>query len=210
MPRPGARRLYGGFTAFPTITDSPLYARGDVEKPGEKVPRGFISVLTNGDAPAIPEGSSGRKELAEWLTGPTNPLTARVMVNRIWHWIFDRGIVESTDNFGTTGHLPSDQALLDNLALDFREKGYSVKKMLREIVLSHTYQLSSTFNDKDFAADPENTLVWRMSKRRLDAECIRDAMLSVSGDLQYTAPIGSTVAHGRRRHGRGSARPRHQ
>jgi cytochrome c553 len=187
-------RLYGGMPAFPNITDSPLYARGDVDKPGEKVPRGFISVLSTSQPPTIPEGTSGRLQLAEWLTDPTNPMTSRVMVNRIWHWIFGKGIVESTDNFGSTGHLPSNQALLDNLALDFQKKGYSVKKMIREIVLSHAYQLSSTFNDKDFAADPENTLIWRMSKRRLDAECIRDAMLAVSGDLQYSAPIGSTIA----------------
>jgi hypothetical protein len=165
-----------------------------VDKPGDKVPRGFVSILTNGQAPTIPEGTSGRRELAEWITSPGNPLTSRVMVNRIWHWLFGRGIVESTDNFGTTGHLPSNQALLDNLALEFRDKGYSVKKMIREIVLSHAYQLSSTHNAADFAADPENTLLWRMSKRRLDAECIRDAMLSVSGDLQYTAPIGDAIA----------------
>jgi hypothetical protein len=190
----GMRRLYGGGSAFSTITDSPLYTRGDVDKPGDKVPRGFVSILTNGQAPTIPEGTSGRRELAEWITSPGNPLTSRVMVNRIWHWLFGRGIVESTDNFGTTGHLPSNQALLDNLALEFRDKGYSVKKMIREIVLSHTYQLSSTHNAADFAADPENTLLWRMSKRRLDAECIRDAMLSVSGDLQYTAPIGDAIA----------------
>jgi hypothetical protein len=190
----GMRRLYGGFAAFPTITDSPLYARGDVDKPGDKVPRGFISVLSQGDSPAIPAGTSGRRELAEWITSPANPTTSRVMVNRIWHWIFGKGIVESTDNFGSTGHLPSNQPLLDNLAIEFRTRGYSVKKMIRELVLSHAYQLSSSFDDKDFAVDPENTLVWRMSKRRLDAECIRDAMLSVSGDLQYAAPVGSPVA----------------
>ena len=190
----GGGKFYGNITAFPTITDSPLYTRGDVDKPGDKVPRGFISVLSTGDAPAIQNGTSGRRELAEWITSANNPLTSRVMVNRMWHWLFGKGIVESTDNFGTTGHLPSNQTLLDNLAIDFRDKGYSVKKMIREIVLSHAYQLSSTYNEKDFAGDPENTLLWRMSKRRLDAECIRDAMLSVSGDLQYTAPIGDAIA----------------
>ena len=189
-----AGRFYGNITAFPTITDSPLYTRGDVDKPGDKVPRGFISILTDGQAPTIQEGTSGRRELAEWITSANNPLTSRVMVNRMWHWLFGRGIVESTDNFGSTGHLPSNQPLLDNLSIEFRDKGYSVKKMIREIVLSHAYQLSSTYNAADFAADPENTLVWRMSKRRLDAECIRDAMLSVSGDLQYTAPIGDAIA----------------
>src|SRR6202012_2858486 len=95
-------RFYGNITAFPVITDSPLYTRGDVDKPGDKVPRGFVSILSDGNAPAIPEGTSGRKELAEWITAPTNPLTSRVMVNRIWHWMFGKGIVESTDNFGST------------------------------------------------------------------------------------------------------------
>ena len=188
------RARYGGAAAFATITDSPLYARGEVDKPGEKIPRGFVTVLTSGDTPAISATTSGRRELAEWLTSSGNPLTARVMTNRIWHWLFGRGIVESVDNFGSTGQKPGNQALLDNLALHFRENGYSVKKLVRELVLSHAYQLSSTFDEKDFTADPENALVWRMSKRRLDAECIRDAMLAISGDLQYTAPIGSAIA----------------
>src|SRR6202012_152082 len=114
-----------------------------------KVPRGFISILSKGDGPAIPGSTSGRKELADWITSPANPVTSRVMVNRVWHWIFGRGIVESTDNFGSTGHLPSNQPLLDDLALDFSSHGYSVKKMIREIVLSHAYQLSSAFDEKD-------------------------------------------------------------
>jgi hypothetical protein len=112
----------------------------------------------------------------------------------VWYWLFGRGLVESVDNFGSTGQKPDNQALLDNLALHFRDNGWSVKKLVREIVLSHTYQLSSTFDDKAFAADPENTLVWRANKRRLDAECVRDAMLSVSGDLRLSPPVGSVVA----------------
>jgi len=190
----GFARLYGGAPAFNSITDSPLYARGEVDKPGEKVPRGFLTVLTSGEAPAIRPGTSGRLELAEWITAPSNPLTSRVMVNRVWHWIFGRGIVESTDNFGSTGQKPSNQALLDHLALRFEKEGYSVKKLVRELMLSHAYQLSSNYDEKNFTADSENMLVWRMSKRRLDAECIRDAMLYVSGDLQLTPPTGSAIA----------------
>jgi uncharacterized protein DUF1549/uncharacterized protein DUF1553/cytochrome c len=178
---------------FSTIGDCAVYARGDVEKPGDKAPRGFPASLTPSTAPEIPRGESGRKELADWLTSSTNPLTSRVMTNRIWHWLFGRGIVESVDNFGNMGQKPSNQALLDSLAIEFEANGWSVKKMIREIVLSHAYQLGSTFDDKDFHADPENALVWRMSKRRLDAECIRDAMLAVSGQLS-SPPTGSLIA----------------
>ncbi len=121
-------------------------------------------------------------------------MTSRVMVNRVWHWLFGEGIVPTPDNFGTTGHLPSNQALLDTLAVEFRDGGWSVKKLVREIVLSHAYQLASTYDAKSFAADPENTLHWRMNKRRLDAECIRDAVLAASGQLEKTAPAGSAIA----------------
>ena len=100
----------------------------------------------------------------------------------------------SCDNFGTTGLNPSNQALLDTLAVKFVENGWNVKALIREIVLSHAYALSSTYDDKNFRADPENTLVWRANKRRLDAECVRDAMLFASGDLQYSPPIGSPIA----------------
>ncbi len=188
------RRLYGGGMAFTTITDSPLFARGEVDKPGEKVPRGFVQVLSKAEAPAIGPKTSGRRELADWLVSPGNPLTARVMANRTWHWLFGRGIVESVDNFGTTGQLPGNPALLDYLALRFQENGWSVKKLVREIVLSRAYQLGSGFDEKNFTADPENTLVWRANQRRLPAESVRDAMLAVSGDLQVKPPVGSPIA----------------
>jgi hypothetical protein len=187
-------RIFGGAPSFGTITDSPLFSRGEVDKPGEKVPRGFVHVLSSAEAPRIAPSTSGRLELADWLTALGNPLTARVMVNRAWHWLFGRGLVESVDNFGTTGQKPANPALLDNLALRFQENGWSVKKLVREIVLSRAYQLSSAFDEKSFAADPENTLVWRANKRRLDAECVRDAMLAVSGDLELKPPVGSPVA----------------
>ncbi len=193
--REGIRsQIYARPAAFGAITDSPLFARGEPDKPGEKVPRGFISALSHAEAPAIPARSSGRREFADWMTAAENPLTARVMTNRVWHWLFGRGIVESTDNFGTTGQMPKNQALLDDLALRFRDGGWSVKKLVREIVLSRSYQLGSGFEGKAFAADPENTLNWRMSQRRLDAECIRDAMLATSRQLQLQPPTGSPVA----------------
>ncbi len=180
-------------SGFEAINDSPLFARGDVEKPGERVPRGFPAVLTSSAPPAIPSSSSGRRELAEWLVSPSNPLTARVMVNRAWHWLFGRGLVESVDNFGTTGQKPSNQALLDHLASSFIAEGWSMKGLIKDIVLSRSYQLSSAHDAKSFAADPENALVWKMNKRRLDAECVRDAMLSASGSLDLKPPTGSII-----------------
>jgi hypothetical protein len=112
----------------------------------------------------------------------------------VWHWLFGRGLVESVDNFGATGQAPANQALLDHLALAFQDDGWSVKKLIREIVLSRAWQLASTHDETNFTADPENALVWRGSPRRLDAECIRDAMLAVSGALQTQPPAGSAVA----------------
>jgi hypothetical protein len=181
---------------FAAISDSPVYGRGEADKPGEKAPRGFITLLSPAETQAaIPSGTSGRRELAEWVSSAQNPLTARVMVNRVWHWVFGQGLVNTPDNFGTTGNKPSNQALLDSLAVQFVKDGWSVKKLVREIVLSHAYQLSSAYNEKNFGADPENTLVWRMSKRRLDAECIRDAILQTSGQLSLKQYPGSVIAY---------------
>ncbi len=178
---------------FAAISDSPLFARGDAAKPGEIVPRGFLSVLT---VPATPiaKGQSGRKELAEWLVEQENPLTARVFANRVWHWLFGRGIVESVDNFGTTGQVPSSAALLDYLALRLQESKWSVKSLIRDIVTSRFYQLAASYDEQNFLADPENVLVWRHAPRRLEAESIRDAMLAVSGGLRLDPPVGSAVA----------------
>jgi mono/diheme cytochrome c family protein len=176
------------------VNESPVFERGDVNKPGETVPRGFLTVLTHATPPKIPADSSGRRELAEWMLADSNPLTSRVMVNRIWQWLFGQGLVTTPDNFGTTGKKPSNQALLDTLAVKFREDDWSVKKLIREIVLSHAYQLSTTFDETNFAADPENALVWRMSKRRLDAESMRDATLAISGQLDLRPPLGSPIA----------------
>ena len=112
------------------------------------------------------------------------------MVNRVWLHLFGRGLVPTPDNFGAAGQPPSHPELLDHLAVAFMDDGWSVKKLIRAIVLSHAYQLGSRFDPKNFEADPDNALVWRMSPRRLEAEALRDAMLAVSGQLDPTPPTG--------------------
>ncbi|MEM8954756.1 MAG: PSD1 and planctomycete cytochrome C domain-containing protein [Verrucomicrobiota bacterium] len=175
--------------------DAALLVRGEIAQPGETVPRGFVQVLMEpGGEPEIPRGSSGRLEMADWLSAEENPLTARVMVNRVWHYLFGRGLVPTVDNFGSTGQAPSHPDLLDWLAVEFMENGWSVKSLVREIVLSGVYQQASDHHAANFEIDPDNVYLWRASKRRLDAEAIRDAMLAVSGNLESERPIGSPVA----------------
>ena len=181
-------------TGFENIGDAPLFARGGIDKEGEKVARGFPEFLSHGVKASINSDTSGRLELANWIASPQNPLTSRVIVNRVWHWLFGRGIVASVDNFGTTGCQPSHAALLDHLATRFTEQGWSVKKLIREIMLSRAYQLSCAHDESSFRADPDNILVWRMNQRRLDAECMRDAMLASSGALDFKRQIGSLLA----------------
>jgi len=166
------------------IGDSPVHIRGSVHNLGAVVPRGFLGVATYGDAPAFSSRESGRRELAAWLTDRDNPLTARVMVNRVWAWLFGEGLVKTTDNFGTTGELPSHPELLDELALRFMEDGWSIKSLVRRIVLSRAYRVSNDDDPNSRALDPETRLLWRRTRRRLDAESIRDAILSVSGQLR--------------------------
>jgi hypothetical protein len=187
-------RLGGRPPEFLTIDDSALYARGEVDKPGEKVPRGFPTVLSTTIPPSIPANTSGRRELAEWIATAQNPMTARVCANRLWHWLFGQGLVESVDNFGTAGKKPANPALLDHLATRLVENGWSMKKTIREIVLSHAYQLASAHHERNMAADSENTLIWRMSPRHLEAECVRDAMLAAANTLDLTPPVGSPIA----------------
>ena len=173
--------------------DSPLYTRGELESPSEVVPRGLIQ-LAGLKKPSTRSGGSGRLELASWIGSRENPLTARVMVNRVWLHLFGRGLVATPDNFGASGQPPDHPELLDALAIRFMDGGWSVKKLIREIVLSRAYQLASSHDPKSFEADPDNTLVWRMSKKRLEAEAIRDAMLCASGRLIAEPPVGSAVA----------------
>ncbi|MEO1845379.1 MAG: DUF1553 domain-containing protein, partial [Akkermansiaceae bacterium] len=172
-----------------------VLVRGELDKPAQKVDRGFLQVLHHPGTPSsLPDDGSGRLELAQWLTSEENPLTARVMVNRIWQKIFGQGIVTSLNNFGTTGHAPSHAELLDYLALRFMEEGWSVKTMIRELVMTRTYHMSSEFNKVAYTKDPGNTLLWRATPRRLDAEALRDAMLVASGKMDLVRPHGSIVA----------------
>ena len=168
---------------------------GDPHTLGEEVPRGFLQVLDRGGAgqPSIGDDESGRLQLAEWLTRRDNPLTARVMVNRIWHHLFGRGLVPSVDNFGKMGEQPSHPELLDYLAVQLMDQGWSVKSVIREIMLSRSYQFSTEFHAANFENDPDNTLLWRMNRRRLEVEAVRDAMLFVSGELDLEPPSESPV-----------------
>ena len=149
---------------------------------GDRVPRGFLSVITP-SPPEIPPKQSGRRELAEWLASPRNPLTSRVFVNRVWHHLFGAGLVRTVDNFGAMGERPSHPELLDWLALRFVALKWSPKRLIREIVLSRTYALSGGAPP---ATDPENRWLSRHSSRRVDAEFFRDALLVVGGRLDET------------------------
>jgi len=163
--------------------DMPLHKRGDPYNLGEPVPRHFLSVL--GDPqPASLNTGSGRLDLANQIASAANPLTARVIVNRIWHYHFGAGLVRSLSNFGAAGDRPSHPELLDDLAVRFVENGWSIKKLHREILLSSAYAMSSHASEQALAADPENRLLSRFNRRRVDVETLRDSMLSVSGDLQ--------------------------
>jgi hypothetical protein len=143
----------------------------------------------------MPSHTSGRRELGDWLASPRNPLTARVFVNRAWHWLFGAGLVRTTDNFGTTGESPSHPELLDYLAVEFMEGGWSIKDCVRGIVLSRSYRLSSHGGEQVLALDPENRLLARAHRRRLDAECLRDATLVASGRLRLEMG-GKTIRPG--------------
>ena len=184
-----------GVTEGEEIKNSPIYERGELATPRQStVKRGFPKVVQLSNSPEIPEDESGRLQYADWLTHPDHPLTARVMANRVWKHLFRTGIVRTTDNFGFNGERPSHPELLDYLALQLvNEHQWSVKKLIRELVLSRTYRQASDYEEKAFLKDPENRLLWRMSKRRLDAEEIRDAMLFVAGDLDLERPAGSLI-----------------
>ncbi len=176
------------------INDSPLLERGEIEKPGERIPRGLPVFFAKASKTVVPPSTSGRLELARWIANDSNPLTARVFVNRIWSWTMGQGIVASVDNFGSTGDLPSHPELLDYLAEQFVSDGWSIKKLVRRIVLSRTYALSSRDNPKNFEKDPDNKYMWRANVRTLEAEAIRDAVLVASGMLDSTRPHGSMIS----------------
>jgi mono/diheme cytochrome c family protein len=165
-------------------TDMPVLIRGNADTPGARVSRRFLAVL-GGDRSSFEHGS-GRLELAHAIASADNPLTARVMVNRIWQHHFGRGLVASSSNFGTLGERPSHPELLDWLAHRFIASGWSIKTMHRVIMLSAVYQQSSRFDSQGITKDPGNTLLWRMNRRRLDVEAWRDALLAVADRLDTT------------------------
>lgn len=177
------------------IDDCAIHIRGTVHNLGAKAPRGFLSVVGTGTAATLPANQSGRKELGDWLASTDNPLPARVMANRIWHWLLGSGLVRTTDNFGTTGELPSHPELLDHLATEFITQKWSMKSLVRQIVLSRTYRLSSVASPQHVKNDPENRLLGHAHRRRQDAECLLDAMLFTSGSLDLQAG-GSTIKPG--------------
>jgi hypothetical protein len=163
-------------------TDMKIHVRGNIYQLGAIAPRGVLQVANYGPVPKMPTNASGRLELADWVTDPANPLTARVMANRVWQWLIGEGLVRTVDNFGTRGESPSHPELLDHLAVQFVQQGWSVKKLIRAIALSKTYRLSSARGEQP--EDPENRLLAHMNHRRLDAEALRDTMLSVGGTLK--------------------------
>lgn len=165
------------------VSDMPVYIRGNPYAPGAVMPRGAIRVVSRDKFPTIPNGQSGRLQLADWLADAGNPLTARVAVNRIWQKLFGEGIVRSVDYFGTRGESPSHPELLDHLASRFMNQGWSQKRLIRDLVLSHAYRMESSNNQDAMKIDPENKLIWRMNRQRLDAEAIRDGLLHISGEL---------------------------
>ncbi len=180
--------------------DCAVHIRGNIRNLGPAVPRGFISSLAIPGIPAIPPDQSGRLQLAQWITHPQNPLTARVMVNRVWMHLFGEGLVRSVDNFGVTGEPPTHPLLLDLLAHDFIKDGWSLKKLVRRIVRTRTWQLASlpapeaSWSTR-LATDPDNRLLWRANRRRLDAHALRDAILTVSGRMDTTF-LGPNVKAG--------------
>jgi len=168
-----------------TLKTQRVYLRGNHDSLGEEAPPRFPAILSDGTRRTFTRGS-GRMELAEAIVDPRNPLTARVMVNRIWQHHFGQGLVRTPSNFGQLGDRPSHPELLDYLARRFVESKWSVKAMHREIMLSAAYQLSPEYSAKAAAVDPENRLLWRANRRRLDIEAIRDTLLFVAGDLDLS------------------------
>lgn len=187
-------------SAFGTIArdESPgnakLHIRGSHKNLGTEVERGFLRVIAGENQQPVLAGS-GRMELAQWLCDSSNPLTARVMANRVWKHHFGQGLVSTADNFGKTGERPSNPELLDYLASEFVESGWSVKQLHRTLVLSSAYRMSSKPDPAAVKLDPRNSLLHHMPVRRLEAEAIRDSILAVSGQLDRTLYGPSVMPH---------------
>lgn len=172
------------------VSDCEIAIKGDPHDRRAAPPRGSIDIPGLPRIGAIPKGASGRLQLAQWLVAPRNPLTARVMVNRVWQHLFGAGLVRTVDDFGITGEAPTHPELLDHLAVRFVEGGWSLKKLIRTMMLSRTYRMSSAGRHPN----PDDTLYWRMRPRRLELEPIRDTLLLAGGRLKFERPDGIQVA----------------
>ena len=181
------------------VQDARVFVRGNHQDLGPSVRRGFPALLRRPEDPEIQSGS-GRRELADWLTRDEHPLTARVIVNRIWQHHFGKGIVSSPNNFGVNGKRPTHPLLLDYLAARFLETDWSIKAIHRHIMSSAAYQQATIFSPTAYARDPENRLLWRMNRRRLEAEALRDAFLAVADqiDLRLEGPGFEAIDNPRR------------
>jgi hypothetical protein len=187
IPEP---RVVEGLSDYGEGKDFPVLLAGNAKNPGKAAPRRFLRKLF-GDAPFATKGS-GRRELAELIASPDNPLTSRVMANRIWSYVFGKGLVASVDNFGLLGEAPSHPELLDYLAVNFVEQGWSIKKMVRSLVLSNTFKQGGAVLDAAREVDPENRLLHHYPLRRLEAESIRDSILQSSNSLKEE-PFGPSI-----------------
>ena len=187
MPPPLGMSVRDGETPI----DCPVFDKGEIKKPLAPVKRGALSAIPVKLATIGPK-ESGRRQLADWIASPQNPLTARVIVNRVWLHVFGRGLVESADDFGKMGMKPSHPELLDDLAARFVKNGWSIKGLIRELVMSRAYQMSSATAAQ--SSDPANIMLWRANKKRLEAEPLRDAILYLGGTLDHTPREGSPIA----------------
>jgi hypothetical protein len=191
------RRVRQGFPELPmafAVTegdgkDINVMVKGEPSVPGPMAPRGFFTILGGQRVPADHKGS-GRALLADWVLDQKNPLTARVLVNRVWLWHFGRGLVNTPNDFGTRGEKPSHPELLDYLATRFQQEGWSMKRLHREILLTRAWQTASGHNAKNAEMDAKNEYLWRFDRRRLTAEEVRDTLLAVTGELDPT-PAGA-------------------
>ncbi len=191
-----AKREYAGIPKAMAVVDGTagdleIFLRGNHLTRGPVVPRRFPAILAGNDQRSIDSKHSGRLELARWLTEPSHPLVARVIVNRVWRWHFGRGLVGSVDNFGRLGQLPTHPELLDWLANRLVKEGWSLKRLHKEIMLSSAYQMSTQWDQHASGADPENSLWWRMPRRRMEAEELRDSILLAAGLLDLR--MGGTL-----------------
>lgn len=182
-----------GVQAKPRSTDVRLLERGEVNQPGATIPRGLVKLLDK-SPPKIKRDSSGRMELANWIANEQNPLTARVMANRVWQHLIGEGIVRTPEDFGVTGSRPTHPELLDYLAVRLIEQNWSIKALIREIATSDVYRMGWQVDSLAREKDPENNYLWRSHPQRLQAEALRDTLLWVGGSLDLERPVGSLVA----------------